>query len=97
MAPEQEIEFLGTAMRSTLSGGDAAVGYRFRVQKSQEVVVWVASLPAKYSREEVERAAQILVRMRMDEGVDPRRVSEMDLDAGAMAGVVKHPSWPQKS
>ena len=96
MAPEQEIEFLGTAMRSTLSGGGAAVGYRFRVQKSQEVVVWVASLPARYSREEVERAAEILIRMKLDEGVDLGKVSEMDLDAQAMAGVVRHPGWRPK-
>jgi len=96
-APGQEIEFLGTALRSTLKGGSAAVGYRFRVNKGQEVVVWVTTLPVKYSRPEVERAAEILVRMRMDEGVDLGKTSEMELDAQAMAGVARHPEWRPKS
>ena len=90
---EHRLEFLGTALRSTMSGQGAATGYRFRVDGKQEVVVWVASLPVRYSREEVERAAEILIRMRIEEGADPGKMTELALDGGAMAGVVRHPGW----
>ena len=94
---KHEVEFLGTALRSTMSGKSAAMGYRFRVNKGPEVVVWVVSLPAKYSREEVEQAAELLIRMKLDAGADPAAISELALDGPAMAGVARHPSWRAKS
>ncbi len=93
---KHDVEFLGTALRSTMSGQSAAMGYRFRVDRGQEVVVWVVSLPAQYSREEVERAAGLLIRMKLDEGAEPASISELMLDGPAMAGVVRHPEWRAK-
>jgi len=94
-SPDWKVEFLGTAARSTLAGSAAAIGYRFRIDRGheaeQETVVWVVSLPVKYSRRDVERAAEILVRIRLEEGADVG--GELELDAEAMRAVARHPSW----
>jgi hypothetical protein len=91
-----EIEFLGTAIKSTLRGASAAVGYRFRVDRAREVVVWVGALPVKYTKEEIQRAAEILIRMKLDAGLDLSKDSELSMDKDAMAGVARQPGWSQK-